>query len=291
MISQKAKYAFHALVALARTESLMVGEIAAQEQIPRKFLEQILLELKRHGIVQSRRGKFGGYGLLMPADRITFGQVLRILDGPIAPLPCLSRIAYRRCSDCQTEENCEIRRVFAKVAESARDVLDRTTIEDAISNNGAAGTAVGKGLEAATPASTDRLAVRLRFHELIHHERGLLATRRSDVVCRDAGDGAPRRYVMQHHAAGRHAHAIADLDIAEDLGAGTHHHARANLGVAVAALVASAPKRNAMQERAIVADHRRLADDDAGGVIEHDAVADPRGGVDVDLENARREAL
>ena len=117
MISQKAKYAFHALVALARTESLMVGEIAAQEKIPRKFLEQILLELKRHGIVQSRRGKFGGYGLLMPADRITFGQVLRILDGPIAPLPCLSRIAYRRCSDCQTEENCEIRRVFAKVAE------------------------------------------------------------------------------------------------------------------------------------------------------------------------------
>ena len=63
MISQKAKYAFHALVALARTELLMVGEIAAQEKIPRKFLEQILLELKRHGIVQSRRGKFGGYGL------------------------------------------------------------------------------------------------------------------------------------------------------------------------------------------------------------------------------------
>ena len=117
MISQKAKYAFHALVALARTNSLMVGEIAAQERIPRKFLEQILLELKRHGIVQSKRGKFGGYGLLMPANRITFGQVLRILDGPIAPLPCLSKIAYRRCADCQTEENCEIRRVFAKVAE------------------------------------------------------------------------------------------------------------------------------------------------------------------------------
>jgi Rrf2 family protein len=146
MISQKAKYAFHALVALAGTESLMVGEIAAQKRIPRKFLEQILLELKRHGIVQSRRGKFGGYGLLMPADRITFGQVLRILDGPIAPLPCLSKIAYRRCADCQTEENCEIRRVFAKVAESARDVLDRTTIADSIANNGASGAAVVKGL-------------------------------------------------------------------------------------------------------------------------------------------------
>ena len=78
---------------------MMIGEIAAQEKIPRKFLEQILLELKRHGIVMSRRGKLGGYALLMPADQITFGQVLRILDGPIAPLPCLSRIAYRRCSD------------------------------------------------------------------------------------------------------------------------------------------------------------------------------------------------
>ena len=144
MISQRAKYALHALLALARArESLMVGEIAASEQIPRKFLEQILLELKRHGIVQSRRGRFGGYGLLMPADRITFGQVLRILDGPIAPLPCLSRIAYRRCSDCQTEENCEIRRVFAKVAESARDVLDRTTIADAIRTNGVAGDVAG----------------------------------------------------------------------------------------------------------------------------------------------------
>ena len=134
MISQKAKYALRALVALAKAgDTLMIGEIAASKKIPRKFLEQILLELKRHGIVQSRRGKFGGYALLMPADCITFGQVLRIIDGPIAPLPCLSRIAYRRCSDCQTEETCEIRRVFAKVAESARGVLDRTTITDSLS--------------------------------------------------------------------------------------------------------------------------------------------------------------
>ena len=136
MISQKAKYAFHALVALARTESLMVGEIAAQERIPRKFLEQILLELKRHGIVQSRRGKFGGYGLLMPANRITFGQVLRILDGPIAPLPCLSKIAYRRCADCQDEGTCEIRHVFAGVVKAQRDVLDHTTFADAVKKGG-----------------------------------------------------------------------------------------------------------------------------------------------------------
>lgn len=110
----------------------MIGEIAERKRIPRKFLEQILLELKHHGIVQSRRGKFGGYSLLMPPERITFGQVLRIIDGPIAPLPCLSRIAYRRCADCKTEDTCEIRRVFARVAESAREVLDHTTIADSL---------------------------------------------------------------------------------------------------------------------------------------------------------------
>jgi Rrf2 family protein len=99
---------------------MMIGEIAAQERISRKFLEQILLELKHHGIVVSKRGKFGGYALLMPAAQITFGQLLRIVDGPIAPLPCLSRIAYRRCVDCHSKEECEIRRVFARVATSAR---------------------------------------------------------------------------------------------------------------------------------------------------------------------------
>ena len=132
MISQKARYALRALLALARNDSLMIAEIAESQQIPRKFLEQILLDLKHHGIVASRRGRLGGYGLLLPPDQITFGRVLRIIDGPIAPLPCLSRIAYRRCPDCKSEASCEIRRVFAHVAESARDVLDRTTIADAL---------------------------------------------------------------------------------------------------------------------------------------------------------------
>jgi len=136
MISQKAKYALRALVALARTQdaSLATSEIAKQQRIPRKFLEQILLDMKREGFVQSRRGKLGGYALLRPADTITFGQVLRLIDGPIAPLPCLSRIAYRRCVDCQNESACEVRRVFARVAQSARAVLDETTIADAISD-------------------------------------------------------------------------------------------------------------------------------------------------------------
>jgi len=133
MISQRARYALNALLALTRANGpLMVGEIAASERIPRKFLEQILLELKRHGIVQSRRGRHGGYDLLMAADRITFGQVLRIIDGPLAPLPCLSRVAYRPCTDCIDEESCEVRRVFARVTDQMRAILDRTTIADAL---------------------------------------------------------------------------------------------------------------------------------------------------------------
>jgi len=114
---------------------MKIGELVEKERLPVKFLEQILLEMKRHGIVHSRRGKLGGYSLLMPPEKITYGQVLRIIDGPIAPLPCLSRIAYRRCADCKTEETCEIRRVFARVAESAREVLDRTTIADSLSSS------------------------------------------------------------------------------------------------------------------------------------------------------------
>lgn len=107
-------------------------EIAEQQAIPKKFLEQILLDLKRHGLVASRRGRSGGYGLLRSSRDITFGEVLRIIDGPIAPLPCLSKIAYRRCDDCKDEDSCEVRRVFAGVAEASRAVLDCTSIADAV---------------------------------------------------------------------------------------------------------------------------------------------------------------
>jgi len=135
MISQKAKYALRALVALCKAppeSSLMISEISQAQAIPKKFLEQILLELKRAGLVMSRRGRLGGYVLLKPADRITFGEVLRLIDGPIAPLPCLSKIAYRRCADCRDEASCEIRHVFAHVVKAQRDVLDQTTFADAV---------------------------------------------------------------------------------------------------------------------------------------------------------------
>ncbi len=111
----------------------MISEIAIEQDIPKKFLEQILLELKRNGIVMSRRGKTGGYLLLKAPADISFGEVLRIIDGPIAPLPCLSKIAYRRCIDCKSEKDCEIRHVFAKVTDATRAVLDKTTLADAVS--------------------------------------------------------------------------------------------------------------------------------------------------------------
>ncbi len=135
MISQKAKYALRALVSLARAgrgETRMIGEISREQAIPKKFLEQILLELKRAGLVASRRGRAGGYELLRPAEQITFGEVLRLIDGPIAPLPCLSLMAYRRCEDCRDEAQCEIRHVFERVTLATRAVLDRTSLADSL---------------------------------------------------------------------------------------------------------------------------------------------------------------
>ena len=135
MITQKAKYALRALTVLAEAaadEPVMISDIAVQQKIPKKFLEQILLDLKHHGIVVSRRGKQGGYLLLKPAHSITFGEILRIIDGPIAPLPCLSITAYRKCDDCEGEQSCQIRHVYAKVADATRMGLFTTTIADAV---------------------------------------------------------------------------------------------------------------------------------------------------------------
>jgi Rrf2 family protein len=137
MISQKAKYALRALAALARADGkrpMLIADIAEQQKIPKKFLEQILLDLKHRGFVMSKRGKDGGYLLLKPAHEITFGEVLRMIDGPIAPLPCLSQTAYRKCDDCPSEQECEIRHVFFRVAEATREVLFSSTIADTLND-------------------------------------------------------------------------------------------------------------------------------------------------------------
>lgn len=142
MISQKAKYALRALIALAKAgegAAMSIAEIAETQNIPKKFLEQILLEMKRDGILFSQRGKNGGYSMLRAPKEITFGRVLRLIDGPVAPLPCLSKIAYRRCDDCQSEQECELRFVFNDVAIATRAILDHATIADAIRNARKAG--------------------------------------------------------------------------------------------------------------------------------------------------------
>ncbi len=134
MISQRARYAFKAFIALSRVpvgESLQIRDIAEREGIPRSFLEHIMLELKRDQLVGSRRGKAGGYFLLRPPTEIKLGDVLRLIDGPLAPLPCLSRHAYKRCDDCTDEASCALRAAFAEVFQATRSVLERISLADA----------------------------------------------------------------------------------------------------------------------------------------------------------------
>ncbi len=137
MLSQKCKYALQALLTLAREptqELLLVSDIAERERLPKKFLEAILLELNRNGLVRSRRGRGGGYALAKPADLITFGQVVRIIDGPLAPLSCVSVNYYRRCEDCRDEMTCEIRKVMRRVRDAISAELDGTSLQDALTN-------------------------------------------------------------------------------------------------------------------------------------------------------------
>ncbi|MDZ4372381.1 MAG: Rrf2 family transcriptional regulator [Phenylobacterium sp.] len=141
MLSQKAKYGLRALVELARTSAgsdsaagsqLSAGELATRAGAPRKFLEAILLELARNQIVVSRRGKFGGYTLARPPGEITFAEVIRIVDGPLALAPCVSpRLGFRRCSDCADLESCTLREALLRARDATADVLEGYSLADA----------------------------------------------------------------------------------------------------------------------------------------------------------------
>lgn len=137
MISQRARYAFKAMVALARArpgEGLQIKVLCEQEKLPRKFVEQILLTLKAAGYITSRRGRDGGYELLKPAAKIMIGPMLRSVDGPISPLPCLSRTAYRACDDCRDEASCELRIAFAKAYTDYLATLEHLSLADVMSS-------------------------------------------------------------------------------------------------------------------------------------------------------------
>jgi Rrf2 family protein len=131
MLSKKAKYAIKALLALAerdRDEPVRIADLAREEQIPPKFLELILLGLRNNGILQSRKGKGGGYLLARDPADIYLGQIVRMFDGPLAPVPCASQTAYVRCADCTNEAVCGVRLAMKEVRDATAKILDGTSI-------------------------------------------------------------------------------------------------------------------------------------------------------------------
>lgn len=141
MLSKKSKYALKAVLQLARKYGqgpIPISDLAAREQIPRKFLELILLELKNHGLLQSKKGKGGGYFLGRPPAEITIGQIIRVLEGPVAMLPCVSQTAYQRCAECVDERICGVRMIFKEVRDATASILDDATLQAILERTAAA---------------------------------------------------------------------------------------------------------------------------------------------------------
>ncbi|HEX9955597.1 MAG TPA: Rrf2 family transcriptional regulator [Fibrella sp.] len=131
MISKKAKYAIKALKVLTEEFGkgpVLISYISARENIPKKFLEAILLELRNHGILQSQKGKGGGYLLRIDPARVNLAQVLRVIDGPIAPTPCVSHNFYVKCDDCEDEVTCALKPIMERVRDANLGVYENTTL-------------------------------------------------------------------------------------------------------------------------------------------------------------------
>lgn len=132
MLTKKGKYALKAMAHLAAAEwgqPVRVVEIAETQRIPKKFLDGILCELRNAGFVCSKMGKGGGYSLARPAREIMIGDIVRVIDGPLAPMPCASKTRYRRCDDCIDEDACAVRRVMQSAQRALSDVLDNRSLE------------------------------------------------------------------------------------------------------------------------------------------------------------------
>ncbi len=133
MLTQKARYALHAMIYLARKgEPATVAEIADAEGIPRKFLEQVLGALRPRGLVVGRRGPSGGYRLGRAAEAIRFADLLRCIDGPLALAPCATRKGFQRCPDCRDMETCEIRPVLIEVRDATARRLEAMSLARAV---------------------------------------------------------------------------------------------------------------------------------------------------------------
>ena len=132
-LSKRGEYALRTLINLGiaaevKRPLVQVSELADNEQLPIKFLEQIMQTLKDAGWVESQRGKFGGYRLAKPARQITIGQVVRLIDGPLAPIGCVSQTAYSPCDDCEDERSCSLKLVMKEVRDSTARILDGTSL-------------------------------------------------------------------------------------------------------------------------------------------------------------------
>lgn len=132
MLSMKAKYALRALMVMARNEKKMLASksIAQAADVPQKFLDNILQELRHQGWVDSKRGIFGGYFLAKPSSEIMVGDLIRMIDGPLAPIRCASVTAYQKCDDCPDENACEIRKTMVEVRNAIANVLDGKSVRD-----------------------------------------------------------------------------------------------------------------------------------------------------------------
>lgn len=135
MLTQRSRYALRSLLFLATapvgSAPIPMTRIAAEANVPRKFLELILADLREAGLVLSHRGKHGGYLLARPAHLISLGDIIRTIEGPLALVPCVSRTAYRRCTDCNDEAACAIRQAMARVRDETARILDGTSLADA----------------------------------------------------------------------------------------------------------------------------------------------------------------
>ncbi len=135
MLSKKTRYALKALVVLGKNfgqAPIQISRIASEEHIPKKFLEQILLDLRNAGLLYSKKGAGGGYGLVKDPAEINVSQVLRLTGGPIALLPCVSLNFYQKCDECINEATCGVRDVFLDVRDATLKILSETSIADII---------------------------------------------------------------------------------------------------------------------------------------------------------------
>ena len=135
MLTQRSRYALRAMLFLAEQPAgeapMPMHRIATAANVPRKFLELILADLREAGFLSSTRGKAGGYHLARPAHLISLGEIIRVIEGPLALVPCVSRTAYRPCGDCKDEASCAIRHAMARVRDETARILDGTSLAQA----------------------------------------------------------------------------------------------------------------------------------------------------------------